>query len=36
VIAGATRVERIEQTVKAIDWKLSADDLAKIDGMTKG
>ena len=36
VIAGATRVEQIEQNVKAIDWALSADDLAKIDAITKG
>ena len=36
VIAGATRVEQIEQNVKAIDWALSADDLAEIDAITKG
>ena len=36
VIAGATRVEQIEENVKAIAWQLSADDLAEIDGITKG
>jgi aryl-alcohol dehydrogenase-like predicted oxidoreductase len=36
VIAGATRVEQVEQNVKAIDWALSADEIAEIDGITKG
>jgi aryl-alcohol dehydrogenase-like predicted oxidoreductase len=36
VIAGATRVEQIEQNVKAIEWKLSAEELAEIDTITKG
>src|SRR6201998_3408863 len=36
VIAGATRVEQVEQNVKAIDWTLSAEDLAEIDAITKG
>jgi aryl-alcohol dehydrogenase-like predicted oxidoreductase len=36
VIAGATRVEQVEQNVKAIDWQLSAEELAEIDGITKG
>jgi aryl-alcohol dehydrogenase-like predicted oxidoreductase len=36
VIAGATRVEQIEQNVKAIDWTLSAEDVAEIDKITKG
>src|SRR3981189_1141510 len=35
VIAGATRVEQVEQNVKAIDWALSAEDLAEIDRITK-
>ena len=35
VIAGATRVEQIEQNVKAIEWKLSAEEMAEIDGITK-
>jgi aryl-alcohol dehydrogenase-like predicted oxidoreductase len=34
VIAGATRVEQVEQNVKAIDWALSAEDLTEIDGIT--
>jgi aryl-alcohol dehydrogenase-like predicted oxidoreductase len=36
VIAGASSVEQIEQNVKAISWKLGADDLAAIDAITKG
>jgi aryl-alcohol dehydrogenase-like predicted oxidoreductase len=36
VIAGATRVEQVEQNVKAIDWKLGAEDLAEIDKITLG
>jgi len=36
IIAGATRPEQIEQNVKAADWKLSDDDLAVIDRLTKG
>ncbi len=35
VIAGATRVEQIEQNVKAIGWKLTADEMAQIDAITK-
>jgi aryl-alcohol dehydrogenase-like predicted oxidoreductase len=35
VIAGATRVEQVEQNVKAIGWKLSAEEMAEIDGITK-
>jgi aryl-alcohol dehydrogenase-like predicted oxidoreductase len=34
VIAGATRVEQIEQNVKAIDWALSAEEVVEIDGIT--
>jgi aryl-alcohol dehydrogenase-like predicted oxidoreductase len=34
VIAGATRVEQVEQNVKAIDWMLSAEELAEIDVIT--
>ncbi|MGB3447979.1 MAG: aldo/keto reductase [Xanthobacteraceae bacterium] len=34
VIAGATRVEQIEANVKAIDWALTADELAEIDTLT--
>lgn len=36
VIAGATRPEQIEQNVKAISWKLTADEMAEIDAITKG
>ena len=34
VIAGATRVEQIEQNVKAASWKLSAEEMAEIDKIT--
>ncbi|WLB90226.1 aldo/keto reductase [Bradyrhizobium japonicum] len=36
VIAGATRVEQIEENVKAIAWKLSVDEMAEIDEITLG
>src|ERR1700760_398682 len=36
VIAGATRVEQLEQNVKAIAWHLTNEDMAEIDGITKG
>jgi aryl-alcohol dehydrogenase-like predicted oxidoreductase len=35
VIAGATSVEQVEQNVQAINWKLSAEELAEIDRLTK-
>jgi aryl-alcohol dehydrogenase-like predicted oxidoreductase len=35
VIAGATRVEQVEQNVKAIAWTLNAQEMAEIDEMTK-
>ncbi len=31
VIAGATRPEQLGQNAKAVDWALSADDLAQVD-----
>ena len=34
VIAGATRIEQVEQNVKAIDWALTPEDLAEIDTIT--
>ncbi|HWP85793.1 MAG TPA: aldo/keto reductase, partial [Terriglobia bacterium] len=34
IIAGATRPEQVEQNVKAVEWKLSADDLAAVDRLT--
>ena len=36
VIAGATRPEQIEQNVKAVELKLSSDDLAAIDAAITG
>src|SRR4029079_1042358 len=35
VIAGATRVEQVEQNVKAIAWSLSAEEMAEIDKITQ-
>jgi len=35
VIAGATRPEQVEQNVKAIEWKLSAEQIAEIDRITR-
>jgi aryl-alcohol dehydrogenase-like predicted oxidoreductase len=34
VIAGASTPEQIEQNVKAIEWKLSTEDMAEIDTIT--
>ncbi len=35
VIAGATKPEQLEQNVKAVDWSLTPEDLAEIDGFTR-
>jgi aryl-alcohol dehydrogenase-like predicted oxidoreductase len=35
VIAGATKPEQVEANVKAAGWKLSSDELAEIDSITK-
>ena len=35
VIAGATKPEQIEANVKATGWKLSSDDRAEVDRLTK-
>lgn len=35
VIAGATRPEQLEQNIKAAGWKLTAEELAKIDEITR-
>lgn len=32
VIAGATRPDQVEQNVRALEWRLSADDLKALDG----
>lgn len=34
IIAGATRPEQLEQNVKAVDWKLTSEELAEIDRIT--
>ncbi|KZD24157.1 aldo/keto reductase [Tardiphaga robiniae] len=36
VIAGASSPEQIEQNVKAAEWKLSAEEMKEIDGITLG
>jgi len=35
VIAGATKPEQVEQNVRAADWKLTREDLAEIDQLTR-
>jgi aryl-alcohol dehydrogenase-like predicted oxidoreductase len=35
VIAGATKPEQVEQNVRAADWKLTPEDLAEIDRLTR-
>ena len=35
IIAGATKAAQVEQNSRAIEWQLSADDLAEIDRLTK-
>ena len=35
VISGATRPEQVEQNVKATEWKLSAEELAEVDTITR-
>jgi aryl-alcohol dehydrogenase-like predicted oxidoreductase len=34
VIAGATRPEQVEQNVKAVEWELTAEELAEVDRLT--
>lgn len=34
IIAGATKPEQLEQNVKAVDWKLTPEDVAEIDRLT--
>ena len=34
VIAGATKPEQVEQNVKAVEWRLTPDELAEVDGLT--
>ena len=36
VIAGATKPEQLEQNVKAVSLKLTAEDMAEIDRITAG
>jgi len=35
IIAGATKPEQLEQNAKAVEWALTSDDFAEIDGITK-
>ena len=35
VISGATSPEQVSQNVKAGTWKLSADELAEVDKLTR-
>jgi len=36
VIAGATKPEQVEQNAKAIEWKMTADEIAEIDKISSG
>ena len=36
VIAGASNPEQVEANAKALDWVMSAEELAQIDSITKG
>jgi len=36
VIAGATSAEQVVENAKAVDWVLTAEDLAEVDRITKG
>ena len=36
VIAGATRPDQVDANVKAADWKLTPEELAEVDKITKG
>lgn len=35
IIAGATKAAQVEQNSRAVEWQLSADDMAEIDRLTK-
>ena len=34
IIAGATKPEQVEQNVKALDWELTAEEIAEVDRLT--
>lgn len=35
VIAGATKPEQVEQNVKAVEWKLTAEEMSEVDALTR-
>jgi aryl-alcohol dehydrogenase-like predicted oxidoreductase len=35
VISGATKPEQVEQNAKAVEWKLTPEEMAEVDGITK-
>jgi len=35
VIAGATRPEQVEQNARAAEWRLTAEEMAEVDGLTR-
>jgi aryl-alcohol dehydrogenase-like predicted oxidoreductase len=35
VIAGATRPEQVDQNVAAAEWRLTAEELAEVDAITR-
>jgi aryl-alcohol dehydrogenase-like predicted oxidoreductase len=36
VIAGATKPEQVEQNAKAIEWKLTPEEIVEIDKISSG
>jgi aryl-alcohol dehydrogenase-like predicted oxidoreductase len=34
IIAGATKLEQIEQNAKAVGWKMTTDEIAEIDALS--
>jgi aryl-alcohol dehydrogenase-like predicted oxidoreductase len=35
VISGATKPEQVEQNVRAVEWRLTAEELAEVDAITR-
>jgi aryl-alcohol dehydrogenase-like predicted oxidoreductase len=34
VIAGATKPEQLEQNVRAVEWKMTAEEIAEVEKIT--
>jgi aryl-alcohol dehydrogenase-like predicted oxidoreductase len=35
VIAGATKPEQVEQNLRAVEWRLTVEELAQVDAITR-